>query len=117
MAETAKSAVGELVLISGLAVGAWAQYFKSPTGGSIFSKDINLRGTKIKRLVAARRKAPAGLGMNFVVPLDLADGRSTLIEVIEAQLLGNAHGLRLSVREQGCFHIRYMPDDPRIING
>lgn len=100
VAETAKSAVGEFVLIGGLAVGAWAQYFNVPTGGPVFSKDIDLRGTrlvaqamaqgmklrgaKIKGLVAARRKEPAGLGMNFVVPLDLADGRSTVIEVLEA---------------------------------
>lgn len=38
----------------------------------------------MKGLVAAKRKEPAGLGMNFVVPLDLADGRSTVIEVLEA---------------------------------
>lgn len=100
VAETAKSAIGEFVLIGGLAVGAWAQYFKMPTGGPIFSKDIDLRGTrlvaqalaqgmklrgaKLKGFVAAKRKEPAGLGMNFVVPLDLADGRSTVIEVLEA---------------------------------
>jgi hypothetical protein len=100
VAETAKSAIGDFVLIGGLAVGAWAQYFKVPSGGPIFSKDIDLRGTrlvaqalaqgmklrgaKVKGLVAAKRKEPAGMGMNYVVPLDLADGRSTVIEVLEA---------------------------------
>ena len=100
VAETARSAIGDFVLIGGLAVGAWAQYFGVPTGGPVFSKDIDLRGTrlvaqtlaqgmklrgaKVKGLVAAKRKEPAGLGMNFVVPLDLADGRSTVIEVLEA---------------------------------
>jgi hypothetical protein len=100
VAETAKSAIGDFVLIGGLAVGAWAQYFKVPAGGPMFSKDIDLRGTrlvaqalaqgmklrgaKVKGLVAAKRKVPAGMGMNFVVPLDLADGRSTVIEVLEA---------------------------------
>ena len=100
VAEAANSAIGDFVLIGGLAVGAWAQYFKVPCGGPIFSKDIDLRGTrlvaqtlaqgmklrgaKVKRLVAARRKVPAGMGMNYVVPLDLADGRSTVIEVLEA---------------------------------
>lgn len=100
VAETAKSAIGDFVLIGGLAVGAWAQYFKVLTGGPIFSKDIDLRGTrlvaqalaqgmklrgaKVKGFVAAKRKEPAGMGMNFVVPLDLADGRSTVIEVLEA---------------------------------
>ena len=100
VAETAKAAEGEFVVIGGLAVGAWAQYFAIPTGGPMFSKDIDLRGNrlvaqsmaqgmrlrgaKIKGFVAAKRKEPAGMGMNFVVPLDLADGRSTVIEVLEA---------------------------------
>lgn len=100
VAETAKSAEGEFVVIGGLAVGAWAQYFGVPTGGPLFSKDIDLRGNrlvaqamaqgmklrgaKIKGFVAAKRKEPAGMGMNYVVPLDLADGRATVIEVLEA---------------------------------
>lgn len=100
VAEAANSAIGDFVLIGGLAVGAWAQYFNVPCGGPIFSKDIDLRGTrlvaqtlaqgmklrgaKVKGLVAAKRKVPAGMGMNYVVPLDLVDGRSTVIEVLEA---------------------------------
>jgi hypothetical protein len=47
VAETAKSAAGEFVLIGGLAVGAWAQYFKVPTDGPVFSKDIDLRGSRL----------------------------------------------------------------------
>jgi hypothetical protein len=98
--EVAASAIGDFVLIGGLAVGAWAQYFKVPSGGPIFSKDIDLRGTrlvaqtlaqgmklrgaKVKGFVTAKRKVPAGMGKNYVVPLDLADGRSTVIEVLEA---------------------------------
>jgi hypothetical protein len=98
--ETANSAIGDFVLIGGLAVGTWTQYFKVPCGAPIFSKDIDLRGTrlvaqtlaqgmklrgaKVKGLVAAKRKVPAGMGMNYVVSLDLVDGRSTVIEVIEA---------------------------------
>ena len=35
--ETAKSAEGEFVVISGLAVGTWAQDFGVPTGGPLFS--------------------------------------------------------------------------------
>lgn len=100
LAEAAKAAEGDFVLIGGLAVGAWAQYFDVPTGGPIFSKDIDLRGTrlvaqaiaqgmklrgaKVKGFVSAKRKDPAGMGMNFIVPLDLADGRSTVIEILEA---------------------------------
>ena len=98
--ETAQSAIGDFVLIGGLAVGAWAQYFGVGSGEPVFSKDIDLRGNrlvaqtlaqgmklrgaKIKGLVAAKRKEPAGMGMNYVVPLDLADGRATVIEVLEA---------------------------------
>ena len=100
VAETAKAAEGEFVLVGGLAVGAWAQVYAIPTGGPIFSKDIDLRGNrlvaqtmaqgmrlqgaKIKGFTVAKRKEPPGLGRNFVVPLDLADGRSTVIEVLEA---------------------------------
>ena len=47
VAETAKSAIGDFVLIEGLAVGAWAQYFELPTGGPVFSKGIDLRGTRL----------------------------------------------------------------------
>lgn len=100
VAETAKAAEGEFVVVGGLAVGAWAQYYNISTGGPIFSKDIDLRGNrlvaqtmaqgmrllgaKIKGFTVAQRKEPPGLGRNFVVPLDLADGRSTVIEVLEA---------------------------------
>lgn len=100
LADTAKAAVGEFVLIGGLAVGAWAQYFGVLSGGPVFSKDMDVRGTrlvaqtlaqgmklrgaKVKGFVAAKRKEPAGMGMNFVVPLNLADGRATVIEILEA---------------------------------
>lgn len=94
--DVATAAVGDFVLIGGLAVGAWAQYYRVGNGSPLFSKDIDLRGTrlvaqgmklrgaKIKGFVAAKRKAPEGMGMNFIVPLDLCDGRSTVIEVLEA---------------------------------
>jgi hypothetical protein len=100
VAEIASSSDGEFVLIGGLAVGAWAQFFGLDAEGPIFSKDIDfrgnrmaahalaqgmkLRGAKVKRFVTAKRKEPPGLGKNYVVPLDLADGRSTVIEVLEA---------------------------------
>ena len=100
VAETARSSEGEFVLIGGLAVGAWTQFFGVDSGGPIFSKDIDFRGTrlvahalaqgmklrgaKVKGFVTAKRKVPAGMGKNYVSPLDLADGRSTVIEVLEA---------------------------------
>lgn len=118
VAETAKAAEGEFVVIGGLAVGAWAQYHNIPTGGPIFSKDIDLRGNrlvaqamaqgmrllgaKIKGFTVAKRKEPPGLGRNFVVPLDLADGRNTVIEVLEAlpwvdEGPGRLHGIVVMV--------------------
>ncbi len=90
----------DFVVIGGLAVGAWAQYFEIPTDGPIFSKDIDLRGgrllaqafgqgmrlqgCKLKGFVTATRNDPPGLGKNYVIPLDLPDGRETVIEVLEA---------------------------------
>ncbi len=98
--EVAADAGGEFVLIGGLAVGAWAHAFDVGTGAPMFSKDVDLRGTrlaarsvglamkahgaKLKSFVKATRKEPPGMGSNFVVQLDLKDGRSTVIEVLEA---------------------------------
>jgi hypothetical protein len=98
--EVAADAGGEFVLIGGLAVGAWAHAFGVGTGAPLFSQAVDLRGTrlaarsvglamksrgaKLKGFVKATRKEPPGLGSNYVVPLDLADGRSTVIEVLEA---------------------------------
>jgi hypothetical protein len=96
----AEDAGGEYVLIGGLAVGAWANAFHVGDGSPMFSKDIDLRGTRlaakavlkalqsdgvaVKGFVAVTRKVPAGLGKNYVAPVELADGRSTVIEVLEA---------------------------------
>lgn len=100
VADIAKAAMGDFVLIGGLAVGAWAQYYKIGDGRPLFSKDIDFRGTrlvaqslaqgmkirgaKIKGLTTITRKDPPGLGKNFVASLELSDGRSTMIEVMEA---------------------------------
>jgi hypothetical protein len=100
VADLAKAAVGEFVLIGGLAVGAWTQYYKVGDGRPLFSKDIDFRGTRlvaqslaqamkirgatIKGLTSITRKDPPGLGRNFIAPLELPDGRSTVIEVLEA---------------------------------
>lgn len=90
----------DFVVIGGLAVGAWAQYFGIATDGPVFSKDIDLRGgrllaqafgqgmrlqgCKLKGFVTATRKKPPGLGRSHVIPLVLPDGRETVIEVMEA---------------------------------
>jgi hypothetical protein len=98
--EIARAASGDFVLIGGLAVGAWAQYFAKGNGFPIFSKDIDLRGTRlvaqslaqgmklrgatIKGLMTITRKEPPGMGKNYIAPIDLPDGRATVIEVLEA---------------------------------
>lgn len=98
--ELADGAESDFVVIGGLAVGAWAQYFRIPTDGPIFSKDIDLRGgmlvaqamgqgmrlqgCKLKGFVTVTRNDPPGLGKSHVLPLVLADGRETVIEVLEA---------------------------------
>lgn len=98
--QLADGAESDFVVIGGLAVGAWAQYFGIATDGPIFSKDIDLRGgrllaqafgqgmrlqgCKLKGFVTATRNNPPGLGKNYVIPLDLPDGRATVIEVLEA---------------------------------
>jgi hypothetical protein len=43
--ETAKSAEGEFMVISGLAVGTWAQYIGVPTGGPLFSNELPVSGS------------------------------------------------------------------------
>ena len=100
VSELARSSEGEFLLIGGLAVGAWTQHYRLDAGGPIFSKDIDfrgsrlaaqalgqamrLRGAKLKGFVTATRKEPPGMGKNFVVPLELPDGRATVIEVLQA---------------------------------
>lgn len=96
----AEDAGGEYVLIGGLAVGAWARAFDIGNGSPMFSKDIDLRGTRlaakavvqalkmegvtIKSFVSIKRKEPPGLGKNYVAPIELRDGRATQVEVLEA---------------------------------
>jgi hypothetical protein len=96
----AEDAGGEYVLIGGLAVGAWARAFDVGNGSPMFSKDIDLRGTRlaakavvqalkmegvtIKGFVSIKRKEPPGLGNNYVAPIELRDGRATQVEVLEA---------------------------------
>lgn len=96
----AEDAGGEYVLVGGLAVGAWASAFDIGDGSPMFSKDIDLRGTRliaksviqamksegatIKGFVSIKRKEPPGLGNNYVAPIELRDGRETQIEVLEA---------------------------------
>ncbi len=96
----AEDAGGEYVLIGGLAVGAWASAFEVGDSSPMFSKDIDLRGTRlaaksvvqalkmegviIKGFVSIKRKEPPGLGNNYVAPIELRDGRATQIEVLEA---------------------------------
>ncbi|MEO5915733.1 MAG: hypothetical protein ABIS50_15975 [Luteolibacter sp.] len=98
--QLADGSESDFVVIGGLAVGAWAQYFGIPTDGPIFSKDIDLRGGRLlaqafgqgmrlqgcqlKGFVTATRNEPPGLGKNYVIPLVLPDGRETVIEVLEA---------------------------------
>lgn len=96
----AEDAGGEYVLIGGLAVGAWARAFDVGNGSPLFSKDIDLRGTRlaakavvqalkmegvtIKGFVSIKRKESPGLGNNYVAPIELCDGRATQVEVLEA---------------------------------
>ena len=96
----AEDAGGEYVLVGGLAVGAWANAFHVGDGSPMFSKDIDLRGTRlaaksvvgvlksqgavIKGFVSITGKEPPGLGKNYVAPVELPDGRSTQVEVLEA---------------------------------
>jgi len=98
--EVAEDAGGEYVLIGGLAVGAWARAFDVGDGSPMFSKDIDLRGSRlaakavvqalkregvtIKGFVSIKRKEPPGLGNNYVAPIELRDGRATQVEVLEA---------------------------------
>jgi hypothetical protein len=98
--EVAEDAGGEYVMVGGLAVGAWASAFNVGDGNPMFSKDIDLRGTRlaakalaqalkregatIKGFVSITRKEPPGLGRNYVVPIELPDGRATQVEVLEA---------------------------------
>ena len=87
-------------LVGGLGVGFWAQrYGALEAGRVIYSKDIDLRGTRlaahfigrllrdeghrIATLITARRKDPPGMGCNFVMPVTLANGISTTVEVLE----------------------------------
>ena len=98
--EVAEDAGGEYVMVGGLAVGAWASAFNVGDGNPMFSKDIDLRGTRlaakavaqalkregatIKGFVSITRKDPPGLGRNYVAPIELPDGRATQVEVLEA---------------------------------
>lgn len=98
--DVAVDAGGEYVLVGGLAVGAWAQAFDVGDGIPISSKDIDLRGTRlaakavvqalksegavIKGFVSVTRKEPPGLGKNYVASVELPDGRSTSVEILEA---------------------------------
>jgi hypothetical protein len=100
LCEVAADAGGEYVLVGGLAVGAWANAFGIGDGTPMFSKDIDLRGTRlaakavvhalkcegaiIKGFVSVTRKEPPGLGKNYVAPIELPDGRATQVEVLEA---------------------------------
>jgi hypothetical protein len=87
-------------LVGGLAVGFWAERYDALAGGkTIYSKDIDLRGTRvaahligrllrdeghrIATLITATRKEPPGMGSNFVMPVTLANGISTTVEVLE----------------------------------
>lgn len=98
--EVAADAGGEYVLVGGLCVGAWARAFEVGDGSPMYSKDIDLRGTRlaakavaqalkregalVKEFYSVVRKVPPGLGKNYVSPLDLPDGRATNVEVLEA---------------------------------
>jgi hypothetical protein len=98
--DVAVDAGGEYVLIGGLAVGAWARAFGVGDGIPISSKDIDLRGTRlaakavvqamksegaiVKGFVSVTRRIPSGLGKNYVASIELPDGRSTVIEILEA---------------------------------
>ena len=89
------------MLIGGLAVGYWAKRYEvfNWPGETIYSKDIDLRGdkaassivaTRLKEeghrvacLVNVKRKEPPGLGMNYVVQLDMKDIGRISVEVLE----------------------------------
>ena len=91
----------QYALIGGLAVGAWADYFGvfDWPGETIYSKDIDLRGDKaastlvkerlkkqghrIAVTVNVRRKEPPGLGMNYVLQVDMAGIGRVSVEVLE----------------------------------
>ncbi len=89
------------MLIGGLAVGYWAKrydVFDWP-GETIYSKDIDLRGDKaasslvamrlkeeghkVACVVNVKRKEPPGLGMNYVVQLDMKGIGRISVEVLE----------------------------------
>ena len=89
------------MLIGGLAVGYWAKRYEvfNWPGETIYSKDIDLRGDKaassilatrlkeeghkIACLVNVRRKEPPGLGMNYVIQLDMKGIGRISVEVLE----------------------------------
>src|SRR5690606_34425789 len=80
--EVAADAGGEYVLVGGLCVGAWASAFEVGDGSPMYSKDIDLRGTRlaakavvqalkregalVKGFFSVVRKVPPGLGKNYV---------------------------------------------------
>ncbi len=87
-------------LVGGLAVGFWAQRYGALAEGQIiYSKDMDLRGTRvaahfvgrvlrdeghqIASLITVKRKEPPGMGNNFVMPVTLTNGISTTVEVLE----------------------------------
>ena len=45
---------------------------------------LKSQGAVIKGFVSITRKEPPGLGKNYVAPIELPDGRSTQVEVLEA---------------------------------
>lgn len=97
----AKEDGADYALIGGLAVGHWADEFEvfDWPGETIYSKDIDLRGNKAaSSLVAARlkgeghkvvavvnvqRREPPGLGMNYVVQVEMKGLGRTSVEVLE----------------------------------
>lgn len=96
----ATEAGADYQLVGGLAVGFWAQrYGALADGQAIYSKDIDMRGSRlaahfvgqvlrgeghqIASLVTVKRKIPPGMGSNFVIPVTLANGISTTVEVLE----------------------------------
>jgi hypothetical protein len=50
----AEDAGGEYVMVGGLAVGAWASAFNVGDGNPMFSKDIDLRGTRLAAKAVAQ---------------------------------------------------------------
>ncbi len=107
----ARSDGAQFSLIGGLAVGYWADRFGvfDQPGEVIYSKDMDLRGDKasaslmagslkgeghrITTMVNVRRREPPGLGMNYVLQVEMKGLGRISVEILEKMPLVDCENL------------------------